>query len=458
MLLNAIKNNLKISMPILLTRLLGIASNLIAMLLIARLGPDALSASALVMGIFSVCVLLVMAFSFSVCALVASANGQQKNEDVGNVMISSFIFNSILAIPFILLFYNITPLLLLLHQPTQVAILTGQYFHGMLFGYLPMIWASILEQFFVGIGKPRYIVYLSIIGVFVMPLFSFAFIFGYGGFPAMGMLGAGYAVSATSLFSFIFLMILIFGKQWHSKYHLMNLKIMTANLMFKKLYQLGWPIALQFGGEFLAYTLITVMMGWLGVIALAAQQIILQFTSVVAMVPTSVSQATAMLVGQAKGRADDQQIKYQVNISLMVVTSLMFVIAMIYLIMPTTLAHFYLNVNDPQNAAILALATTFFAITALSQCFDGIRNVLAGAYRGIQNTKTPMWISFIFLWGVSIPLAYLLGFTFHTGAIGVRWGFAIGIILGSITIAYSFYSLCSKNVGHNKFNQISSCI
>ncbi len=439
MLFNTIKDNLKLSMPILLTRMLGITSNLIAMILIARLGSAALSASALIMGIFSVCVLLVISFSFSVCALVAMACGAQKNEDVGKVMMSSVILNSILAIPFMILFYNITPILLWLHQPTQVAILTGQYFHGLVFGYLPMIWASILEQFFVGVGKPRYIVYLSIVGVVIMPLISSILIFGHWGFSPMGMLGAGYAVSATSFFSVIFLLVLIVMKKWHKQYHLFSLRTKLEFELFKKLYQLGWPIALQFGGEFLAYTLMTVMMGWVGVIALAAQQVLLQFTSVVVMIPTSVSQATAVLVGQANGRHDAKQINDQVNVSVIVVTILMLLIGMVYITIPATLTHLYLSVDNPANNSIFALTSVLFAIMAFSQCFDGIRNVLAGAYRGMQNTKTPMRVGIIALWIVSIPLAYIFGFVLHGGAIGIRWGFTIGIMLATCWLAMSWY-------------------
>src|SRR3990167_3413646 len=214
MLFNAIKNNLKLSMPILLTRLLGITSNLIAMLLIAKLGPVALSASALVMGIFSVCILLVMAFSFSVCALIAQAYAKKQNDEVGKIFTASLILNTLLALPFMLAFYNVTNILLLIHQPPAVAALTGDYFRGLLIGYLPMIWANIIEQFFVGLGKPRYIVYLSVLGLLVMPLLSKIFIFGAFGIPAMGMLGAGYAVSATSIFSLFFLLSIIVIKKW----------------------------------------------------------------------------------------------------------------------------------------------------------------------------------------------------------------------------------------------------
>jgi len=440
MLLNAIKENIKLTLPILLTRLLGITSNLIAMILIAKLGTEALSASALIMGIFSVCVLLVMSFSFSVCAIVSEASASHHDDRVGAIVISSIFLNTLIAIPFMLFFYHISFILIWLHQPPHVAYLVGVYFHGMILGYLPLIWAAILEQFFIGISKPKHIVCLSVINLIAMPLLSYLFMLGKFGFPELGMLGAGYAVSITSIISLLYLLSLVVIKKWYQKYNLFTLKGNLDVALFKKLYQLGWPIALQFSGEFIAYTFITIMMGWLGIIALAAQQVILQFTTVIVMMPTSISQATAVLVGQARGRQNKKLVGYHVNIALVIVSILMGLVALIYLLMPEILVRIYLIIDNPTNKPILALTTTLLTITAISQCFDGIRNVLSGAYRGLQDTKTPMLISTITLWVISIPLAYYLGFVMHYGPIGVRWGFTIGIACGAGALALCWYT------------------
>lgn len=439
MLFGILKENVKLTLPILLTRLLGITSNTIAMVIMAKLGTEVLSASALVMGIFSVCVLLVMSFSFTLCAIIAEACSSNHDEQVGAMISSSMLLNTLLALPFMVLFYYIARVLIWLGQPEEVACLVKLYFHGMLFGYLPLIWASILEQFFIGIGKPRYIILLSLISLLLMPVLTDIFMYGRFGLPALGMLGAGYAVSMMSIISLIFLIAIIMSYKWHRKYHLIGVRAKCDFVLIKKLYRLGWPIALQFSGEFLAYMFITVMMGWLGIIELAAQQIILQFTTVIVMIPTSVSQATAVLVGMARGRGDISLVKYHVNIGLGIVTTLMVLIALVYLIFPQMLINIYLETNNPHYSAVLSLTTVLLLITAISQCFDGIRNVLVGGYRGLQETRKPMMISTIMLWSISIPLAYFLGFVLQKGAVGVRWGFTIGIMLGAIFITLCWY-------------------
>lgn len=440
MLFNLIMENLKLTFPILMTRLLGMAGNIIAMVLMAKLGTDALSASALIMGIFSVCVLLVMSFSFSLCALVAEGVSSHNDDKIGNLIFSSLFLNTLLAIPFMVFFYYISPILVRLGQPQHIAYLVGLYFHGLILGYLPMIWASILEQVFVGFSQTRYLMKLSILSVVIMPLLSNIFMFGKLHLPALGMLGAGYAVSIMSIISFSYLLFVLIRNNWHKKYNLTTLRNKWDSHLIKKLYHLGWPIALQFSGEFLAYTFITIMMGWLGMIALAAQQIILQFTTIIVMIPTSLSQATAVLVAQANGRQDKKLIRYHVNIALGVIAVLMGFVAFIYLVIPETLISIYLETGKSQNKPILTLATSLLMIAAITQCFDGIKNVLSGAYRGLQETKIPMIIGTAMLWFISIPLAYFLGFNLHYGAIGLRWGFAIGIACGAFLLVLCWYS------------------
>lgn len=440
MLLNAIKENIALTFPILSTRLLSVMSNLIAMILIAKLGTEALSASALIMGIFGVCMLFVMSFSFSVCGLVAEANACQNPAKVGSIIYSSLLLNTILAIPFLAFFYYAATILIWFKHPPDVAHLAELYFRGMLVGYLPMIWAGVLEQFFIGIGQPRYMMYLSIGSLLIMPLLCEIFIFGKFGFTAMGMFGAGFAVSAMSILTLFFLFAIIAAKRLHQKYVLLDCEKKWDAALIKKLYSLGWPIALQFSSEFLAYSFMTLMMGWLGVIALAAQQIILQFTTIIVMIPTSVSQATAVLVGKTNGCGDKKLVRYHVNIALGIVSILMGLVAFIYLLIPETLINIYLEIDKAQNRPVLTLTTTLLVITALSQFFDGVRNVLAGAYRGLQETKIPMIIGTMTLWFISIPLAYYLGFGLHHGAIGVRWGFIIGIACGASILAMRWYA------------------
>lgn len=446
MFMQAIKQNLSLSLPILCTRLIGVASNLIAMIFVARLGTTALSASALVSSIFSLCFLVVLAFSFPVCALIAVANGGQKPAAVGHILFASLVLNSALALPCLIFFWHIDHVLIFLHQSSAIATCVASYFHGLCFGYLPMIWAAIFEQFFIAIQRPRYLISLSIFSLALMPLLSQWLIFGGFGLSAHGMFGAGLAMSLTSLIGIVVIFSLILSQGLHERYHLFSARLEMQ--LIKKLYQLGWPIALQYGIEFTAYVVINVMTGWIGVIALAAQQMMMQFTSIIVMLPTSLAQATTALVAQALGKKDSLTIQSHVKAAICLALASMGCIAVSLIIFPGIFIHVYLPKTNSQYALIYPLAKTLLLILAISQCFDALKNVLIGAYRGVQESKLPMWLNSSALWLLSIPLAYYFGFIQHWGAVGIRFGFSIGVAVATIVLIYKWLDYRGIGVLH----------
>lgn len=100
-------------------------------------------------------------------------------------------------------------------------------------------------------------------------------IYGHFGMPEMGLQGAGIA----TLFSRI-LMLVLFGTLFlktkrYAAYKAGFRKGSINKSDFKLLNRLGWPVGLQMGMETASFSLSTVMVGWLGTLALAAHQIML---------------------------------------------------------------------------------------------------------------------------------------------------------------------------------------
>lgn len=439
MLKNSMKELIQLSLPILLTRLLGMSSHFLMMIMIAHQGKMALSASALLMGISSITTLLILSFNFSICALIAEAIGKKNNEEVANIIFSSLILNTLLSLLCFIFFYYIPDFLLWMHQEKMMIDLTSSYFRGMMFGFIPMMWTNVLEQFLIGLNKPKYIMYLSLLNLLLAPLLTMIFMNGYFGMVPLGMLGAGYGISVVSFINLLYFICIIFRKQWHRKYHLLCGHVILKFSHIKKLFYLGWPIALQYIGELSAYFFMTIMMGWVSVDALAAQQIILQLMSIIIMIPMSISQAVSVRVAYAKGIQEQDQIYSQVDASLILVILLMGLVAGLYFLMPQLLIKIYLDVTEMNNHPLISLTMTLLYLTALGQGIDAIKQVLVGAYRGIQETKIPMLINTGAVWLISVPSAYFIAFNLKSGAIGIRLGFILGTIVGTSFLAMFWY-------------------
>jgi len=87
---------------------------------------------------------------------------------------------------------------------------------------------------------------------------------------------------------------------------------------------------------------------------------------------------------------------------------------------------------------IIALGKVFFMVAIAMNYADSIRYVLMGTYRGLQDSKTPMYIGIIGLCFISVSMSYFLGSVMHEGAVGVRIGLASGIVCTAIYMLYDF--------------------
>lgn len=133
-----------------------------------------------------------------------------------------------------------------------------------------------------------------------------------------------------------------------------------------------------------------------------------------------------------------KELSYASVTIVLMITSLF---ALTFLFLPKMLSSLYLNINDPQNVATLHLTILIFSILAFSQILDGLRNTFIGILRGMFDTRFPMYASLISIWLIGMPLSYLLGFTWHQGAVGFVIGGLIGMLSGAIIMFYRWQVL-----------------
>ena len=75
-------------------------------------------------------------------------------------------------------------------------------------------------------------------------------------------------------------------------------------------------------------------------------------------------------------------------------------------------------------------------IAAMTQFFDTAKNLMTAIYRGIGETQYPFIIGLITNWMIAIPLSALFAFYFNFGAVGIRYGFLIGVLMGMLLLAF----------------------
>ncbi|MDX2112043.1 MAG: MATE family efflux transporter [Verrucomicrobiota bacterium] len=263
---------------------------------------------------------------------------------------------------------------------------------------------------------------------------NWVLIYGNLGAPSLGILGAGIATLASQLY-----MCWALWRAIRKSGHFLideNFWRMPAVkwLSLRNYLSIGIPAMAQTAAESCAFSYTTVMMGWLGAVPLAAHSIAMKCAALTFMVPLGMSFATSIRVSQAVGRGDVPAARRTGWSGMVFAVVYMSLSAVVFMLMRSHIAGFFIATQDPDRAAVIALSAQLLVVAALFQIFDGLQVVGVSALRGFADVKVPTVLLLISYWGISIPLGWWLAFHAHTSAVG-KW---LGIThpLGALGLWY----------------------
>ena len=298
---------------------------------------------------------------------------------------------------------------------------------------LPAIFIICLSQYFSAITDPKVILRKTVMFFPFSIALSYCFIFGKVGFPKLGINGAAYSVVLSYWFLFVWLLKDFFK-------HKITKRFIKSATFFKKpiksiqILKLGMPIMLQNSTDFLFLFVITLMIGWFGRGSLAAQQIINQLNMFLFLIPFSLGQGAAILVSQAYGKNDTEEICQIAKLALYSIILFSLIAGAISMLYSHWLIGLYLSKNSPNIEEIKAITMKLLLIFVFFQFFNAIKTVISSILRGLHNTKIPMLVSVVSNWVIGLPVCYLLGVQINMLSIGVNIGYLVSATMASIVM------------------------
>jgi MATE family multidrug resistance protein len=416
--------------------------------MVGQLGTAELAAVSLGNSFVFIAMSLGIGFSTAITPLVAEADSANNISQGKNAFKHGLILCTLLSVLLFLIILLLKPLMYYMDQPKEVVELAIPYLNYVALSLIPLIIFQALKQFSDGLSNTKYPMYATILANIINIVLNYLLIFGSFGFPKLGIVGAAIGTLFSRIIMVYFLWMIFKSKDKFRPY--------ITNFNFKKieqkisakLFNLGFPSALQMFFEVGIFTAAIWLSGVLGKNPQAANQIALNLSSMTFMVGIGLSVAAMVRVGNQKGLNDFISLR-RIAFSIFFLTFIIEIIfASFFLIFRDWLPTLYIdgdtlvNIND--NKEVVLIASKLLLVAAFFQIFDGLQVAILGALRGLQDVKIPAFITFISYWIVGFPVSYYLGLYTSLESVGIWIGLFTGLFVASILLYIRFNYLSKK--------------
>lgn len=203
----------------------------------------------------------------------------------------------------------------------------------------------------------------------------------------------------------------------------------------RRLLSIGIPAGFQYFFEVSAFTASSIMIGWIGTVALAAHQIALNLASISFMVAMGISSAATIRVSNAVGRKDIHGTRAAGFSALVFCAGFMALAGLIFILFRFFLPTLYIAEKE-----VIDISAALLVIVAFFQISDGTQAVGLGILRGITDMKIPTLITFAAYWLMGLPSGYFMAFKLDMGIYGVWYGLFISLTASALFMMIRFNS------------------
>lgn len=314
---------------------------------------------------------------------IAQYKGAGSEERIGACLWQGIYFSIFSAVLLLALSAAAESIFKLGGHPPAIQKLEAIYFRTMCMGGGLNVLGAGLATFFSGRGQTRPVMVVSIIGMlFNIPL-DYALINGWWIFPEMGIMGAAVATVCAWFLIVVLYVLLIFDRENISRFNLVGSRGLDRDLM-GRLIKFGLPGSLQFTLDVFAFTFFVFMVGRLGAVELAINNMVLSIESITFMPALGFSIGLSTLVGQALGKNDVPQAIKATRQTARILVAYILVLDLVLLAAPHWALSLFMDAGDREH---FALGISLIRIMSLYLIFDGLYMVYIGLLKGAGDTR-----------------------------------------------------------------------
>src|SRR6195256_3027381 len=435
---------LQLAVPIALTQLGQIAMMTTDLALIGRLGDEAVAAAALAHTVAFISFAFGMGLVSAVAPLAAQAFGARNPHQVRRALRVGLWAALLISLPMLAFRLCGEQILLMLGQAPATAHLAQRYLLGLAWGITPALWFLAIRGFMGAVNRPEPGRWITLAAIPANAVLVYLLIHGGGGRPRLELFGAGLATTIINFGFFLASLWFAYRRPPFRKYQVLGRIWRVDWILMRQLIVIGAPIAISFLLEYGLFAAAALLMGLISTTALAAHQIALQIAAILFMVPFGIGIAATVRVGHAVGRNDAPAVTRAGFVATLLGIVFMSVMTLAVILGRYAIARFFFGEAAESAGAVIELTAALLLVGATFFVADGIQTVVAGALRGLNDTRLPLLFAAISYWLVGFPTACGLGFQTRLGAIGVWIGLSCGTAVYAVLLILRFRLLTRR--------------
>ncbi|HNH35866.1 MAG TPA: MATE family efflux transporter [Rhodocyclaceae bacterium] len=396
----------RLAWPVLVAQLAVMANGVADTVMAGRLSAEDLAAVGIGASVYITVFVTAMGVLLALSPVVAHHYGAGRRKEIGADIRQAAWLALFLAAVVVLLLRFPEPFLALSRLRPEVDAKVRDYLDAVSWSAAPMLMFRVFYGFSSGIGQPRPVMMLNLLGLLLKVPLNVVFMFGLLGAPRLGGPGCAVASAITGWIVFSTMLWWCTRNAEYAPYGLFERFEGPSWQAMKPIVSLGLPIGATFLVDVTAFTFMALFVARLGPEVSGAHQIASNLAALAFMLPMALGNATGVLAGHALGAGDRRKARHASLAGLGVGFAMSLVVAAAIGLFARPIAVLY-----TPDANVGTIAAGLILWVAAYHVVDGVQAVAVNVLRGYKKATVPMVIYAVSLWGVGLGGGYVLGLT-----------------------------------------------
>lgn len=425
------------SVPTMISMLIGALYNIVDSMFVAQLGEDALTAVSLVYPIQTLLLAVAVGTGVGVNSLVARRLGEGRTEDAGRAATHGVVLSVLSWLVFALVgllgsewficFFSNNPDVVQMGSAYSLIVTTASFGQFISIG---------IEKIFQAAGQMLIPMLLQTLGAVVNIILDPFFIFGWGFFPEWGVTGAAVATVLGQIIVLVVYCFILKYRQCPVQFQFRRFRFSWRTVC--KIYAVGFPAIIMQSIFSVVVTFFNAILAGFSQSAVSVLGVYFKLQSFVFMPIFGLSQGIMPIMGYNYGARNIQRLNRTIQISIALSCGVMAVGMCIFFLFPAQLLQLF-QASD----TMLAIGIPALRTVAVSFCFAGVDIVMATFFQAVGMGGRSLFISVLRQIFFLLPLAWIFA------KIGLNWVWVSFPISEAVSLAIClvlFFSVYKKHI------------